>query len=399
MKLRDNFWLALSALRGNPLRSFLTALGVIIGVSAVITMVSIGEGAKAQVTGQIQALGSNLLMVMPGRMGRGRTAGAMGSGTALTDRVLPVLSALPSVRRVAPETGGQREVTYNSQSLITSVIGTNEDYPAVRNLTLAQGVFFTPEDVRGARRVAVLGSEIVSELFAGQDPVGQRIKIGRVKFTVIGVIAAKGQSGFMSNDDVVYVPLAAAQRRLLGHDRLRMIYVEARSEALMERASAEVNAALLRELEDEEAFTIRNQAEIMDLAADATQTLTLLLAGIAGLSLLVGGIGIMNIMLVSVTERIREIGLRKAIGAREDEILLQFLLEAATLSLVGGIIGTILGAAGSSVLSASFGFPAVISTQAVLMSFGLSLSIGLFFGVYPARKASRLDPIAALRHD
>ncbi|MGE5552050.1 MAG: ABC transporter permease [Bacteroidota bacterium] len=397
MRFGDNLAVAASSLRGNPLRSFLTTLGVVIGVTAVIIMVSIGEGAKAQVTNQIRALGSNLLMVSPGRMNQGR--GAFGSGTTLTNKIPPLLEGCPSVKMVAPEAGTQREVSFGSRSTITSITGVTEIYPAVRNLTVASGAFFNAEDVHSARKVAVIGQDVVTELFPDQDPIGRQIKVGRVKFTIIGVLAAKGQSGMFSNDDVVYVPLATAQRRLLGNERLRTIYLQAADEKLMDQAYAEVNDVLLRELEDENAYSIMNQADILATAEDMTRTLTLLLAGIAGVSLLVGGIGIMNIMLVSVTERIREIGIRKAIGAREEEILIQFLLEAATLSLLGGVVGILLGAVGSAGLAGAFGWKTVISSTSVVLAFGLSLAIGLFFGVYPAGRASKLDPIVALRHE
>ena len=395
MKLTDNFKVAVGTLRGNPLRSFLTALGVVIGVSAVIVMVSIGEGAKVQVTSQIQALGSNLLMITAGR----RERGAFGSGKPLTNDILPVIQACPSIKSVAPEASGQMSVSFGPNSLTTSVTGTTEDYVGVRNLEIARGAFFAAEDVRLGTRVAVLGSEVAAELFPGADPIGQRIKVGKVRMTVIGTLASKGQSGFMSNDDVIYVPLKTAQRRLYGTDRIRMVYAQAKSEEVMDRAAAELDAALLAALKDENAYNIGNQAEILDTMEQMTGTLTLLLAGIAGVSLLVGGIGIMNIMLVSVTERIKEIGLRKAIGAREGEILGQFLMESAVLGLVGGIIGILLGGLGATILAKVFGWRTVISSSAVLPAFLLSLVIGLFFGVYPARKASRLDPIVALRHE
>ncbi|MGQ9779555.1 MAG: ABC transporter permease [Bacillota bacterium] len=395
MRVRDNLWVAFGALLGNPLRSFLTALGVVIGVGAVIVMVSIGEGARAQVTQQIQSLGSNLLMVMPGRMQRG----AWGSRPTLTNDLVPVVAACPSVKRVAPEASGMRQVSFGDASIMTNVTGVTEDYWAVRKLGLASGAFFGEAEVRAARKVAVIGAEVAKELFPNQDPLGQKIKVGRVKFTVIGVAAPRGQAGFFSQDDVVYIPLSTAQRRLFGNNRIRMIYAEAQSEKLMDQAAAEIREALLVKLEDENAFTVNNQADILSTAQQMTQTLTLLLAGIAGVSLLVGGIGIMNIMFVSVTERIREIGIRKAVGAHEKEIMAQFLYEAATLSLLGGAIGFLLGSLGAAVLSRAFGWSTVISPSAVIVAFGLSLLVGVFFGVYPAGRAARLDPIEALRHE
>ena len=405
MKITDNLKVAFGALRSNPMRSFLTALGVVIGVTAVIMMVSIGEGARALITNQIRGLGSNLLMITSGRMQQGRdenrrgTAGAFGSGISLDNDVVPIIAACPSIQNVAPEAGGNQTVSTGTSSVQTSVIGTTPAYPVIRNLTMAGGSFFTDLEEQAARKVAVLGNDVVTQLFPDQDPIGQSIKIGHVKFTVIGTLATKGQSGFMSNDDVVYIPLLTAQRRLQGNRRLRMIYAQARSEDVMDQAAAEVDAALLAYLEDENAYMVSNQADTLSTAQQMTTTLTLLLAGIAGISLLVGGIGIMNIMLVSVTERIREIGIRKAIGAREEEILGQFLLEAATLSLLGGVIGIILGFVGAAVLAKVLSFPTSISTTATVLAFCISLAIGLFFGVYPARKASQLDPIVALRHE
>ncbi|NLG85187.1 MAG: FtsX-like permease family protein [Firmicutes bacterium] len=395
MRVRDNLWVAFGALLGNPLRSFLTALGVVIGVGAVIVMVSIGEGARARVTEQIQSLGSNLLMIAPGRMERG----AWGSRTVLTSDLVPVVAACPSISRVAPEASGMRQVSFGEASIMTNITGVTADYWEVRKLKIGSGTLFGEEEVREARKVAVIGADVATELFPHQDPIGQKIKVGRVKFTVIGVAAPRGQAGFFSQDDVVYIPLTTAQRRLFGNKRIRMIYAEARSEELMDQAAAEIREALLAELEDENAFVINNQADILSTAQQMTQTLTLLLAGIAGVSLLVGGIGIMNIMLVSVTERIKEIGLRKALGAQEKEIMTQFLYEAATLSLLGGGIGFLLGSLGAAGLSAAFGWRTVISPSAVVVAFGLSLFVGIFFGVYPAGRASRLDPIEALRHE
>ncbi|MCL6615445.1 MAG: ABC transporter permease, partial [Firmicutes bacterium] len=295
--------MAFDSLKSHKLRSFLTALGVVIGVGAVIVMVSIGEGARAQVTQQIQSLGSNLLMVMPGRMERG----AWGSRPVLTNDLVPVVAACPSVKRVAPEASNMRQVSFGDASIMTNVTGVTADYWAVRKLNIGSGMFFGSEEVLAARKVAVIGADVVDELFANQDPIGQKIKIGRVKFTVIGVAARRGQAGFFSQDDVVYIPLTTAQRRLFGNDRVRTIYAEAQSEKVMDRAAAEIREALLAKLEDENAFTVGNQADILSTAQEMTRTLTLLLAGIAGVSLLVGGIGIMNIMLVSVKERTREI--------------------------------------------------------------------------------------------
>lgn len=401
MKFLDNLWLALDALRSNLMRSILTTLGIVIGIFAVIAMVSIGEGAKSEITGQIEALGSNLLTVTPGRISSGSQIGAFGSGTSLTEDHLPLIEACPSVALAAPEVGTNMTVSVGKASMVTNIIGTTGPYAQIRNLGIERGMFFGAQEVEAASRVAVIGADVAAELFPDQDPIGQSMKIGRVKFTITGLLASKGQSGILSNDDIVYIPITTAQRRLLGARRgqVRAIYVTARNEEVTNQAVAEIEQALLKDLKDPEAFNVSNQADIINVVEDMTNTMTLLLACIAGISLLVGGIGIMNIMLVSVTERIREIGIRKAIGAQEREILIQFLLEAATLSLLGGLIGIALGAAGAVVLSRVLGWQAVISMQAILMASGISLMIGLFFGVYPARKAARLDPIVALRHE
>ncbi len=401
MKFLDNLWLALDALRSNLMRSILTTLGIVIGIFAVIAMVSIGEGAKSEITGQIEALGSNLLTVTPGRVSSGSSIGAFGSGTSLTQDHLALIEACPSVALAAPEVGSNMSVSVGKTSMITNIIGTTGPYAQIRNLGIERGLFFGTREEDAASRVVVIGAGVAEELFPNQDPIGLSMKIGNVKFTITGLLASKGQSGILSNDDVVYIPITTAQRRLLGARRgqLRAIYVTSKSEDVTDLAVAEIEQALLRDLKDPEAFNVSNQADLISVVEDMTTTMTLLLACIAAISLLVGGIGIMNIMLVSVTERIREIGIRKAIGAQEKEILLQFLLEAATLSLLGGLIGIALGATGAVLLSRALGWQAVVSIEAILMASGISLMIGLFFGVYPARKAARLDPIVALRHE
>ncbi|MGE5554188.1 MAG: ABC transporter permease [Betaproteobacteria bacterium] len=394
--------IALEGIRSNKMRSFLTMLGVIIGVGAVIAMVSIGEGAKQSVSAQIQGLGSNLLIVMPGRMfgGAGTASGARGSANVLREaEVKAIKEGCPSVAEVAPETSRQYVVKWGGKTTTTSISGTSPEYPKVRNTPVARGGFFDTRDVKRRARVAVLGPTVVADLFGDVNPLGQSIMIGRQKFTVIGVTAAKGQTGFMDNDDRIYIPYSTAQRRLFGTDFFRTIYVEAKDSESMQQATEEISAVLTRRLGDSERFTVRNQADILNTVQATTQVFTFLLAGIASVSLLVGGIGIMNIMLVSVTERTREIGIRKAIGARQRDILQQFLVESMVLSVLGGVVGILLGVGASRLISRLAAWPTSVPSYSVVLAFGFSVAVGLFFGIYPAAKAARLDPIAALRYE
>jgi putative ABC transport system permease protein len=401
MNFAEAVRVALQGVISNKMRSFLTMLGVIIGVGAVIAMVSIGEGAKQSISSQIQGLGSNLLIVMPGRMnaGAGAAGAARGSANVLKIGEVDAIRLLPSVAAVAPETSRSYIVKYTNKTTTTSISGTTPDYLEVRNTTMGRGKFFGERDIRQRTRVAVLGQTVVDDLFGQVNPIGQSIKIGRMKFTVIGVTAAKGQSGFMDNDDRIFIPYSTAQRRLLGTDFFRTIYVEAKNEGLMQQASDEIAALLTKRLGSADDFSVRNQADILSTVQGATQVFTLLLAGVASVSLLVGGIGIMNIMLVSVTERTREIGVRKAIGAKRRDILGQFLVESIVLSVLGGLVGILLGFGASRAISQLAGWNTLVPTYSVVLAFGFSVGVGLFFGIYPAAKASRLDPITALRYE
>jgi putative ABC transport system permease protein len=398
MKISENFTMAAKNLRSNLVRSMLTMLGVIIGVTAVIVMVSLGEGAKQQITKSITAMGSNLLIVFPGS--GSQHGGSFGSASSLTNAILPVIQNCSTyIANIAPEARGRQMIKTSNNSTQSSIIGCTASYLTVRNYQIESGSFFSEDDLKGRRRVVVLGSYIAGELFPGVNPVGQELKIGQVRMKIIGVLQEKGQSGFGNNDDLVLVPITTAQQRFLGNKNLNTIYVQAKDEQSMDALSNQLNDALLKELRDETKFTVRNQAEILSTVQEATKTFTLLLAGIAAVSLLVGGIGIMNIMLVSVTERIKEIGIRKAVGAQKEEILALFLIEAVVLSVIGGIIGILLGWGLASLISGFTGWSTVISLSSVMISFFFSILTGLFFGVYPAYKASGLHPIDALRYE
>ena len=403
-ELIESLTMAVSSIFSNKLRSFLTMLGIIVGVSAVIAMIAIGQGASAQITERISRLGANLLMVRPGAFQRGPARSASGSRTSLnyTD-AQAIAQQCPSVAKVDASYSRNAQVVYGNKNTNTSINGVTPNYPEVRNFPVELGSFLTEEDNRFMRRVAVLGKTVVGELFGEEDPIGQYIKIKRGIFQVIGVMSEKGSSGWRDEDDIIFVPLKTAQKRLFGVDYVSMINVEAKNEEVMDKASTEITS-LLRERHkiragDEDDFSIMSQAEILSTMQETGQTFTMLLAGIAVVSLIVGGIGIMNIMFVSVTERTREIGIRKAIGAQRRDILSQFLIEAIIVSLAGGIIGAFSGILASKLMSHFAGWQTVITPISVGLSFSFALAVGLFFGFYPARKASLLNPIDALRYE
>lgn len=398
MKITENVIMALRNLSGNKIRSLLTMLGVIIGVGAVIVMVALGEGAQRKVTENITAMGSNLVMVFPGR-GNSR-GGSFGGGEQLTNSILPVIeNASIHIKTVAPEVRRNFVVSYGDNSMQTSVIGCTLDYITLRNYQIAEGRIFDETELNARSRVAVIGSYLADELFPGTDPVGKYIKIGVFRYEIIGVLKEKGQSGFGNSDDLLLIPLTTAQQRIIGNRKLSTVYIQADSDQTVDKVYNQVYDVLMEEFQDETKFNIRNQAEILETVQETTKTFTLLLGGIAAVSLLVGGIGIMNIMLVSVTERIKEIGLRKAIGASKWEILGMFLIEAVGLSVTGGLIGICLGWGVSAVVSRVTDWSTVISPESILISFGFSIMVGLFFGGYPAYKAAGLHPIEALRHE
>lgn len=398
MKTSENVSMAVKNICNNKIRSFLTMLGIIIGVGAVITMVSIGEGAKQRITNSITAMGSNLLIVTPGRGGRGGGFGA-GPNPLTAKEAKLIQDSSPHIKTLAPEVRTNQTVAYGGNSMTTTIEGCTVDYPAARNYKIASGRLFTANEVTGRRKVAVIGSYVADELFGEGNPIGAMISVGRLRLEVIGVLAEKGQSGFGNSDDLVLIPITTAQKKLIGNTNYQVIYIQVDSDAYMDQTYNSVYAALMDRYGDEEKFNLRNQAEILSTVQESSKTFTYLLAGIAAVSLLVGGIGIMNIMLVSVTERIREIGIRKAIGARKEEILALFLIEAVILSLSGGLIGILLGCATSKIMGSFSGWTTTITFPSILMSFIFSIAVGLFFGVYPAFKAAGLNPIEALRHE
>jgi putative ABC transport system permease protein len=400
---------ALRALRRNKLRSALTMLGIVIGVAAVIAMVSIGQGADAAVQRQIQALGRNLLMVVPGATtSAGVRSGWGGVSTLTVQDARAIGTECPSVAAVAWVKRRIVQVVYAEQNWSTQAQGTPPSYVSVREWPLAAGSFFTQRDEDSAARVVVLGQTVVDQLFGpGQDPVGAVIRVKDVPFRVVGVLQKMGQTSWgQDQDDVVVMPFSTAERRVLGTEFLGsvdMIFASSTSAATVEAASEEVTA-LLRERHriqsgDDDDFSVRNLNSMARASEEASRVMTLLLLSVASISLLVGGIGIMNILLVSVTERTREIGIRLAVGAKGRHILLQFLVEATALSLAGGIVGAALGIGAARAVSALAGWPTVVSPGAVLVSVLFSGAVGTFFGFYPARRAARLDPIAALRYE
>ncbi|WP_088228835.1 ABC transporter permease [Desulfosporosinus sp. FKB] len=405
MNFLESIRISLRALRANKLRSALTMLGMIIGVAAVIAMVGIGNGATAQITSQIQGLGSNLITVSPARTNFGGVHGGAGSLTTLTISDLDEIKLDAAVKAAAPYTDNDYQVVLGAGNTSTQISGTNESYQYIKNVTMARGRFITQNDVDRFARVAVLGPNVVNDLMGdpNADIIGKNIKINGVPFQVIGVTTSTGSTGFQSSDDMILAPITTVQERLVGKKNLRSILISAASPDLMQTAQNEITLDMRKahKIKDGEAddFTIQNQADVLASMQGVTQTLTMLLGGIAGISLLVGGIGIMNIMLVSVTERTREIGIRKAIGAKHSDILLQFLIEAIVLSVLGGGIGVVLGSASSLLIGTALKMSTSISLSSVLVAFGFSAAIGIIFGVFPARKAASMDPIDALRFE
>ncbi|MCG3147316.1 MAG: Macrolide export ATP-binding/permease protein MacB [Verrucomicrobiae bacterium] len=397
--------IALRALRRNKLRSVLTTLGIIIGVGAVIAMVGIGNGAKAQVEAQIASLGQNVVLIFSGNFSTGGArSGWGGAGTLTIDDAAAIATEIPGVLHVSPEVRDRQQVLANGLNWNTTVLGEGPDYLTIRDWPLVDGGMFTDQDVRSTAKVCIIGQTIATELFANEDPVGQGLRIRNIPFKILGVLARKGLSVMGSDqDDVVVIPYTSAMKRVSRRTYLNSIIVQTAPAATSAKVQADI-ADLLRQRHRigtgrDDDFTIRGQEEIAAAATATTKTMTALLGAIASVSLLVGGIGIMNIMLVSVTERTREIGIRMAVGAHGRDILLQFLTEAITLSSLGGILGILLGVGSAKLLSAVAGWPTLISTSSVVVAFLFSAAVGIFFGFYPARKAARLDPITALRYE
>jgi putative ABC transport system permease protein len=405
MNIMKTSKVALMALGRNKMRSFLTALGIIIGVGAVIAMISIGQGAKAAVEERFSSMGTNLLFVRSGSSQRGGVRGGSGSVESLVPAdAQAIAEQADAVQYVSPSVSTRAQVVYGNKNWNTSIQGVGDKYPEIRNWELEEGIFFDENMVRSGQKVAVLGSEVNQNLFEGADSIGQVIRIKNVPFRVIGHLKSKGETGWMSQDDIILVPYLTAQRSLTGRtDRIQSIDVSAVSTERTEEAQTQIEEIMRIRHKiapgAEDDFSVRNMSEIAEGAAESTKILTILLGGIASVSLLVGGIGIMNIMLVSVTERIREIGIRMSMGAREKDILLQFLTEAIVLSILGGLIGIGVGLLTSKLISQFAGWKTLVSVSSILLAFLFSASVGVFFGFYPARKASKLDPIEALRYE
>jgi len=397
--------IALRALRRNKLRSGLTALGIIIGVASVVAMVAVGNGAQARIEAQVSALGQNLLSIFAGSRRSGGVNSGLGSASSMT------LADADAIRRevtdvvaVSPEDSTTAQAIANGRNWSTTVAGESPDYLRIRDWKLASGSMFNDREVRGAAKVAVIGSKTANELFGPLNPVGQTVRVQGIPFVIIGLLESKGAGmGGQNQDDRILIPYTTAMKRVTGDKYLRSINVQVVSADRMEVAQQQITSLLRQRhrltADRDNDFNIFNQKEIADTVSSISRIITLLLGAISGISLVVGGIGIMNIMLVSVTERTREIGIRIAVGAQPGDIRLQFLIEAITLSLLGGIIGVLFGVGASRLVAVVANFNAIVSAGSILLAFGVSFAIGVFFGFYPARKAAALDPIDALRYE
>jgi putative ABC transport system permease protein len=408
------FWMAVeiafTALRANRLRSALTMLGIVIGVAAVIAMVAVGSGATERIQQQIEAIGSNLILVIPGSITSNGVR--LGSGATVTlseDDARAIASECPAVAAVAPTVRGGAQVTYGNNNWATSIVGTTPDYLTIREQTVVRGNPFSADDGSSGTKVALLGGTVSQNLFGSADPTGQTIRIKNVPFTVDGVLSAKGQSPTgQDQDDVILIPISTAKRQVVGASQanagsIGAIMVQAVDAHSMDEAQSEIEA-LVRQRHriqpgQDDDFTVRNLSDVFSAQESSARVMSILLGAIASVSLVVGGIGIMNIMLVSVTERTREIGLRIAIGARTRDLLAQFLVEAVTLSILGGIAGILVGVTASALISHFAGWNTLVSATAIALAFVFSALVGVFFGYYPARKAALLDPIEALRYE
>jgi len=404
MRWKSLLKIAFKSILKNRMRSLLTSLGIIIGVSAVIVMVAIGEGSQEKIEEQIRNIGANMIIIFPGSMQRGGVSQGAGSHNQLTlEDAEKLTSEATLCTAVSPVVMSGGQVVGGSGNWSTGIAGVSPDYLTIRAWPLEHGEFFTERDIRARSKVAVLGKDVADNLFPDQNPVGEKIRIRNTPFKVIGVLSEKGQGPRGSEDDVILCPSTTVLYRIKGGRYINMMFASARSTEELPEAQEELRA-LLREAHrlqpgEDDDFRIRNQAEITEAATETSRMLTLLLGAIAGVSLVVGGIGIMNIMLVSVTERTREIGIRLAVGARSNDVLVQFLMEAVALSLVGGGVGIMLAFLCTSVLSVYVGVPTVVNPTVVLLAFGFSGVVGIFFGFYPARKAAALNPIDALRYE
>lgn len=392
----------------NKMRTGLAILGIVIGIGSVIALISMGQASEKAVQSQIQSIGSNLLIITPGlQVSSGGVRGAMGQATSLTNddaQAIKTSSRVTTIKSVSPEYSSRAQVVAGRNNLNSQIVGVEPAYTEVRKITLSAGSFITSQHLNSLSKVAVLGPSVAEDLFGeGVSPVGKTIRIEGKNFQVIGVTDSKGGSGINSQDDQIYIPLTTAQKQLFGAKHLTSIALEATSEDLMDLARNQVGYLLLARHKlsnpEEADFNIMSQEDILETASQVTGIFTTLLAGIAAISLLVGGIGIMNIMLMSVTERTREIGLRKALGAKEKAIISQFLIEAIILTFIGGLIGVVLGMVGFYVYTRIINLEFTISFSSILLAFGVSAGVGVLFGWYPARKAAKLQPIEALRYE
>ncbi len=397
--------IALRALRRNKMRSSLTALGIIIGVASVVAMVAVGNGAQARIESQVSALGQNLLTVFAGSRRSGGVNSGLGSASTITLADADAIGReVADVVAASPEVSSSAQAIANGRNWSTTIVGESPDYLKIRDWKLASGTMFAERDIRTSAKVAVIGSKTANELFGPLDPVGQALRIKNIPFVIIGLLQSKGAGmGGQNQDDRIIIPYTTAMKRITGEKYLRSVNLQIVSAARMEVAQQQITSLLRQRhrltADREDDFNIFNQKEIADTVSSISKIITLLLGAIASISLLVGGIGIMNIMLVSVTERTREIGIRIAVGAQPSAIKLQFLIEAITLSLFGGLIGVLVGLGASKLVAIIANFKPVVSTSSIILAFGVSFAIGVFFGFYPARKAAALNPIDALRYE
>jgi len=405
MLFKESIEIAFNALLSNKLRSILTMLGIIIGVGAVIAMISVGMGVQQKVTNSIASLGSNMLIVMPGSANSGGVRSAAGSSQKLKlEDAEAIKEKIKNIDYVAPTVNSSYQVVYGNQNWNTSVYGVTPEYMAIRDLTVSTGSFITQNDLSTRTRTAVIGTTVAANLFGTVNPVGKTFRIDSSPYKIIGVLESKGQSSMgRDQDDVILIPLTTAQERLLGITYIQSINIQVSQLDKMDQVQNQIET-LLRQRHriignKEDDFTVRNLTSLMETMSSTTTMLTLFLGSIAAISLVVGGIGIMNIMMVSVTERTREIGIRKALGATFKNIMMQFLIESIIIGVIGGFLGIVFGISTSLLISKFGGFTTVITAAPIILSFGFSVGIGLFFGIYPARKAAKLDPIEALRYE